>query len=437
MIKPCPVFNIFTMSKTKLYLSYLLIWTYCLFIWNEGNSQSVANSVNSIEIDVSHILIEEGFQSIVVYNQDNKLIVSYENRRYRFEVAAILRIMELLTANKALVLDEMVLVPKRRNIPILSVSISLKAYQQFKNKETTIAEFAQYLSIESESIYTTNKPPTTQKHTGNYALELEVEPQLRLAFGGNPDAVVHQLNLVPRVNLFLWKGAKLSTGVILPISNEFQIEEEDLIRPELIVFSQYLRLPGNTYAGLSAGYFTKYRYGTQVEVGKFFLNNNLLIKGKIGYTGYASYPKRLFLDRPEKGWQRANLDYIDYQIGMDYRVSKWDLVAGIEYGKGLFDKRYIQANLSRQIKEMTIGFVALKTDNGENYGVRLSLPIFPKKYWKPKRISVRPAHQFKYDYNGNHNFVTQYSTRTSIADLHFQLNPSFIKNQLLFQLTNQ
>ena len=143
------------MSKTKLHLSYLLIWTYCLFAWNEGNSQSIDNSVNSIEIKVSQILVEEGFQSIVVYNQDNKLIVSYENRRYRFEVTAMLRIMELLTAKEALILDDIVLVPKRRNIPILSASISLKAYQQFKNKEITIAEFAQYLSC---LLYTSPSP---------------------------------------------------------------------------------------------------------------------------------------------------------------------------------------------------------------------------------------------------------------------------------------
>jgi len=424
------------MSKTKLHLSYLLIWMYCLFSWSTGNSQSIDSSIRGMETMISQILVEEGFQSIVVYNEDNKMIVSYENRRYRFEVAAMLRIMELITEEKDLGLDEVVLVPKRLNIPILSVNLSLKAYQQFKNKEITIAQFAQYLSVENESIYTKNKSQSIQKHTGNYALELEIEPQLRLALGGNPDAVIHQLNLVPRVNFFLWKGAKLSTGVILPISNEFQVEEEEMIRPELIAFSQFFRLPRNTYAGLSVGYFTKYRYGTQAEIGKFFLNNNLLIKGKIGYTGYASYPKRLFLERPEKGWQRAKLDYVDYQIGLDYRFPKWDLVAGLTYGKGLFDKRFVEANLSRQINEMTIGFVALKTDNGENYGVRLSLPIFPKKYWKPKRVSVRPARQFKYDYNGNQNFVTQYSTGTNMADLHFQLNPSFIKNQLLFQLTN-
>lgn len=422
------------MKTQKIQFQYYLIFFVFLFI-NKLDGQVINNQLsnNRSTVSISKILVKEGFQSVVVQDQDSLLFISYENRVYRFEVTAMKAILNLLIEENITSIDKIVLIPKRWNIPIISVEISLKAYQQFQNKTISAVELSQQLNIQSHSEHIQNTAQFAPTNAGNYSLELEAAPQLRLALGGYPDAVVHQLNLVPRANLYLWKGAKLTASLILPVANEFKVPEERMVRPELVTFNQYFRLPKNIYAGVSLGYFTKYRYGGNAELGKFFLNNNLLIKGKIGYTGYASYPKRLYVDKPEKGWQRTDLDYLDYQVSVDYRLSKWDITGGITYGKALFDKDILQVHLTRQINEMSIQLYAYHTNDGENYGVQLSLPIFPKKYWKPRRLSVRPAKQFQYNYNGTRTFVSLYENGASINDLHFQLNPSFIKNQLLRQ----
>ncbi len=423
------------MKTQKIFLYQTLLISAFLLFENTVNSQTTdkQSAVTKSTVEISKILIEEGFQSVVVQDQDSLLYISYENRVYRFEATAMKVILNKINEAQLSTIDQIVLVPKRWNIPVMSVEISLKAYQTFKNNTLAAAEFSQKITVRGQSKYTKKKFQLSQSNTGSYRLELEAAPQLRLALGGYPDAVAHQFNLIPRANLYLWKGAKLTAGLILPITNEFEVPEERMVRPEILTFNQYFRLPSNIYAGLSVGYFTKYRYGGSAEIGKFFLNNNLVIKGKIGYTGYASYPKRLFFDEPEKGWQRADVDYLDYQVGIDYRLSKWDVTAGVTYGKALFDKDVLQVHLTRQINEMSIQLYAYHTNDGENYGVQLSLPIFPKKYWKPKRVSVRPARQFQYNYNGTRTFVSLYKNGASINDLHFQLNPSFIKNQLLKQ----
>ena len=93
-------------------------------------------------------------------------------------------------------------------------------------------------------------------------------------------------------------------------------------------FHQEVRLPTNLFAGVSVGYFTNYRYGTALDVRKYFLNGNVALRGHLGYTGYASYPKRLGVDEPEKIWQYGDFDYVDYKIGIDYFIAKWNLKVG-------------------------------------------------------------------------------------------------------------
>lgn len=420
--------TIYTILTSILMSFFFLITSLSSQSMTTKNNQEITLQINST---ISELLAAEGFQNIEVHRTNNKTIVRYENRRYRYEVEAIKNTLSLVNKTNISPKDTLILVSKRWNIPLVSIELIVEDYQHFIDKKITAETFGQRLIIKNQSAYTRQKRINKTVNSGNYRIEIEIEPQLRLALGGYPDRVAHQINLIPRANMYLWKGAKLTFGGILPISDELGIEEEKMIRPEVLSLSQYMRLPANSYAGLSLGYFTKYRYGSQAELGKFFLNGNLLIRGKVGYTGYASYPKRLFLEKPEKGWQRANLEYLDYAAGIEYRYSKWDVRAGVEYGKAQFDKRYLRVNLTRQINEMEIGFFAFKTTDGENYGVHVALPIYPKKYWKPKAVSIRPARQFKYTYHGDQYYLTEYKTGANLADLHFQLNPSFIKNRLL------
>ena len=52
-----------------------------------------------------------------------------------------------------------------------------------------------------------------------------------------------------------------------------------------------------------------------------------------------------------------------------------------------------------------MGYLGFKTQSGYNYGVDLKIPIFPKKYWKPKTISIKPESHLKYTYYTTQNYV--------------------------------
>jgi len=117
-----------------------------------------------------------------------------------------------------------------------------------------------------------------------------------------------------------------------------------------------------------------------------------------------------------------------YRLGADYWLSKWNTRVGLSYGKVLHQKRVLRLEVAQQFKETEIGFFAFKTDRGNNYGFQLAIPIFPKKYWKPKFISIRPANQFTYTYHSTQNRIQDYNT--GIPKNENTLNPALLKNHL-------
>jgi len=333
--------------------------------------------VNKIE----EVLITEGFQNVRVGEDAAAVILSYENSVYRYEVAAL---KNVITTIAPLVEKQLlVIITKKQDIPLLVTQLKIKDYRAFNNKEITTEQFFDQLILDQNHPYLKFKDwKNSNTNTGQFRAELEIAPDLNIAYGAKPDAVLHQFNIIPNLNVYLWKGAALKLQTIFPISNELEIPEEKIIRPGLLTFHQRVRLPHNAFATISLGYFSNYRYGSRLNVTKYLFNGRLTLQGQAGNTGYAAYPKRLFLsnDTPEKAWEYAALGYWDYQAKASYLFPKYNLFVDLTYGKVLDNDRFYQVTINQQFKELTVGFFAYKVDKGTNYGVNLKIPFFPKKY---------------------------------------------------------
>lgn len=407
----------------KVYYKFTLIVALLFFTSYVCEGQVYRGSIESQTQNIRFLLHQEGFQNVgAIYDYD-KLIISYENRRYRLESQAIKKIVNLLYPEIPKGIQKLIIISQKLNIPILHTTVPLTDYQTFRQDTSHLGRANWNVSLQSNqdekfsSVLISNK--------GNYKIELELKPELRLAIGGFPDPVVHQLNLLPILHFYLWKGGRFSVQTSLPIWNEFENSEESFWRPSIIQLEQRFRLPFQIFASFSGGYFTKKRYGGVIELGKYFCNGNILLRGKLGYTGYANYEKE-----PERIWKIGRLDYLDYKLGLDYYFPKWNVVASVEYAKTLFDQNMLRGSVSKYFKEVEIGFFVFNTQKGNNYGLHCSIPLFPKKYFKPGFFSIRPSTSFDYIYHGTQNYVTQYRT---IQDLHTfmkRLEPFFIQRQL-------
>ena len=419
-----PTSQFFNMRIIFITISFLVLF---LTIGKTQN-QSVFPSVKAEAL--SDAIIADGFQNVSLYSFDSTLVINYENRVYRFEANAVYQLLELIIPTIEQSFSKLVLITKRQSIPLVAWEVDIQNYQAFRQQKIGIDQLKNHIYTSNDLSYVSHGTElVANKNKGNYKIEILIKPTLKLALGGFPEPVLHQINLQPIANLFLWKGAQLQLEGILPLSNEIEIPEEEFARPGILAFYQQIRLPKNFFAGLSVGYFTDKRYGVATELKKFFFNGNLLLKTRIGYTGHASYPRQVGIDSPVKEWEYATLNYLDYRLGIDYWLSKWNTRVGLSYGKVLHQKRVLHLEVSQQFKETEIGFFAFKTERGNNYGVQLAIPIFPKKYWKPKWISIRPTNHFSYTYHSTQNRIQDYIT--GIPTNENALNPSLLKNQLL------
>jgi hypothetical protein len=423
------------MTPQKPHLLILLI----LFSWTILRSQEKINPAlissspyaSNWQDSLQQVLEKAGWLNITSDANADRLIVGFENRIYRFEAKAIKELVKIIAPILGGRFSSLDLIVMSRNVPLIGVSLSLDAWRNFQNGVNTFQDFANSiqttLDIRDDWQRLRARPV---RHPGAYRIDAFVDPQLKMALGGYPKPVLAQINLLPTANVFLWRGAQFTAQAVVPIINKIPIPEDKFLRPGLITFNQYFRLPGATFLGLSAGYFTNYSYGAEIELSKIFLNGRIIWRGKAGYTGYASYPQRLRVEKPLPGWQISSLSYVDYQSSIEYRLPKYDLVTKVEAGRFLYFQNAIRVSVVRQFRETDIGFFAVKNSIGSNYGFQVSLPIAPKKYGKPKTVQFRPGKAFNYTYTATQYTMEEYRTGNDIYAFFKKLNPLFIKNQL-------
>lgn len=418
--------------NTKYFISYwqLIFGIICLSVL-PLSGQSEQNIMPNWAIDLTTSISDDGYQNVALEIAGNQVSVYYENRVQRFEPRAIVDIIKTIFEQEFPTKIETIhLITQKLQQPLITTSFSLKDLVDWKNEVISKGDFINSIDVQQGGKPLKKQKTFPIKNAGNYCLELELKPQIGFGLGGFPDAVVHQFYLIPTFNTYLWKGAQLQMEVILPISSEFEIPGEHFIRPGILSFSQLIQLPKQFWLQGTVGYFSKNRYGGRLSTTNFLLNGSLLITGQIGYTGYASYPIKLGLDEAVKGWEYTDVNYIDYSLGLAYWFKDWNTQIKLEYGKALYNREQIKISTMQRFNEIDIGFFVLKSERGNNYGVQLNIPIFPKKYWKPKRFSVRPSSSLNYTYQATQFFVEEYKTGNSISHFYRQLNPEFIKKQL-------
>ncbi len=422
----------------RSFISFLLI----AFVYAYGDAQDTQNNDLLIAQRVAESLKQAGFQNISIYKTQDELVVAYENRVYRFEAVGLKKVIQITIAATQKEIEQFVFITKRFDIPRISTSLLLSDYLDYQEGKLSIEGFVKDIKVtQTVDKFITGEQLVANENSGNYRLELVVQPHTAFEFGSLviDDAVIHLLGIRPKFNAYLWKGAHFSYEFIVPISNEFKetLPHWSLITPRVISLNQEVRLPKNTFLIGSIGAFSETRYGGAIALGKYFLDNRLLLQGKVGYTGHLSYT-RFFLNfrlerEATKGWEYTDLDYLDYKLGVHYWFPKWNLQVGMEYGKGLYNGDLAKVSFTQKFNEVDIGFFLTRMSQGTNYGMNLGIPIFPKKYWKPNRIlSVRPARQLLFKYESVvEASVQEYQAQGMYNGFPQDLNPHFIKNQLL------
>lgn len=367
-------------------------------------------------------LWEAGFPDATCSLEKDHLKVSYTRSKFRLGARATHR---LLSKIDTLPYDQV------RSISITITDRGIPFYTYFIPVELGVPKPEHARFEIGINPFSDNLASAARGKGDDFTLLFSLDPQFRFSFGAAPDPFQVQFNLLPRLDLRLWKGSLLRFQYILPIYNELDIPEENICRPGLITLSQYLRLGRGLFSNISIGYFYPYRYGVQAQFCKFLLKDRAFIGAQFGYTGYASYPKRLFIDEPVPGWQVSSIEYADYLLTAGWRWNSQNLQLIAGWGKALFQQEVKSLVISRQFDLTTIELFAQQLDTNWNYGVRLQVPLPFVRHFIGKRLAVQTAPFIDYYYNGTQNYYQDYSTGQRFPFLSDQLHPDLIHSAYL------
>jgi hypothetical protein len=413
------------LNAYKQVVCRVLFWLLVFHLKGDLRAQTQA----SISQQIQSALSRHGFENVAVLPDGIELIVTYENRIYRYEVRAIREVLQLVAKQVSHPMS-LVLIPQNRGIPITAVMADSNVCRSFiegKGGEVGILRGIEVtLNVEPYWRKLKNQP---RMNSSAMKCDVFVHPQFNVQFGNVYDAIESQINVAPAASTSLWKGMSLSAQWIFPIQNELGYEG-DYGRPGLLTLNQTFRLPSSTFLSGTVGYFSEHRYGGDLEVKKFWMNGRWAATVNAGFTGFAAYLKRV--------WYYSDDTACTYLITGEYRFSKFDFIMKAGYGKFLYGDKGWRFDVFRQFGEAGVGFFAIRTDAGKNGGFTLSIPIFPSKRLHPGRIRVSPALDFpwSYRYKGLATYGIQYETRNSVDGFMKNLNPDFVENQFSTALSN-
>ena len=434
-----PNFSKFTFIKSLLKKNILCSWMLLITLFLSTNLVSATPIINGVTVadDITTRLTAYGFENVATVVDGKQVIITYENRAYRFEVEGIKEITKMIMPLIQDKYENLILVVQNKQIPVVYVDIPVSAYKDFMNEKISGDEFSDLMiaSIDTD-IYKSTFSSIEKQNSSMLKFDLEIVPQLGLALGAKDDAFKHVINIAPKLSTTLWKGFTLTAQLIQPLSNELDISYEDYTRAGLITANHLFRLPSSIFASVTLGYFTNNVYGADLELGKFFLNDKLLIKAEISYTGNMMYLK----DGEKSIWVPGNvysentveysdLYYFSGNLGLSYNLPQYDLTLGVSYGRFLYFEDAWKFEATRKFDEFNIGFLATSTEDGNNVGFTMAIPIYPKKY-STKRFRIRPSNYFSYNYFANNYQVFKHDNGRQFDKLFENLNPYFIKNQL-------
>ncbi len=380
---------------------------------------------NALAGRLAQELVKSGFENVAVVREDKELIVTYENRRYRDELAAAKEVIAIVISltNEEL---EVTLIPQNRKIPLVAMRVAVNRYAEPANGNSATAAIGAATEVDLDFGASWKKLQAVPRaNASTWKLDLVIHPQFNAEFASYNDPVAPQINLAPALNTSLWKGMSLVAQLIIPLYNELG-KEGDYARPGLLAANQTLRLPRNIFVSASLGYFTQNRYGIDVEAQKYFLNGKAAFGANWGYTGHAAYFKGV--------WSYSPLEHQTMMLSSEFRLPHIDLSLRAAYGKFLYQDTGWRVDLVRQFREVDFGFFILRSEAEMNTGFHFSIPIFPPKHLRARIIRIRTAEYFpwEYRYKGFPESGVLYDTGSSINAFMKRLNPSYVRNQVRY-----
>lgn len=228
--------------------------------------------------------------------------------------------------------------------------------------------------------------PSLAQQTGRVELFLGADLYYRdIYYNRMYDVLV---NLNPGVKWNMGRNWQLAGQAIVPVYNLYG-ERYKKIRLNMAVLSKELNFSNNQHIKISGGLFGLERYGLDFKW-MYPVNNWFALDAQVGLTGFCS----MAVD-----WECSQMKRLTGWAGTRFYLDKVNTEIRIRGGRFVFGDYAMVAEGLRHFKHCTVGVYAQYSDKGkENGGFKVIMMIPPYKR-KNRKVTVRPASNFRLTYN--------------------------------------
>jgi len=402
----------------------------CGFLWLVLLQQAAAERPHSFLFECEQALAQQGFENLsLAAAGDDTLYVDYENRVFRNEVTAAG--VALAALNEKLVDVKVVaLTPRNRDLAICTIYVPLSAYREFISGGLEARALADALVIDKGHGALSTAQWTSRAESSFGRVDVTVRPGVAFQLGNYDDRLKINVNLLPELSTTLWRGGRLLVQALAPLHDEIGLYTDE-VRLSRAVLNQWLRLPGDGFASFSTGGFHPDRYGAAAECGYYFFDRHVHLGAAAEYSGFLLYQ--------DKKWNYSPLGRWTYRAQGKYIFSQIDLIVGVQYAEYLHEDHGWQIEATRIWGDAEIGVYGAKTNIDRFGGVRLKIPLPPKRSSRPARLRVVSPGTLQLGYQATNEVYTiggpvetgvTISTGQDLADLPKRLLPGYIRNNL-------
>ena len=209
------------------------------------------------------------------------------------------------------------------------------------------------------------------------------------------------VNLTPGVKWRFGNQWQLAGQAIVPVYNDYGGRYKK-VRLNMAVLSKEGNWNGRHFFKVSGGLFGQERYGLDVKW-MYPINTWLAVDAQAGVTGFCSMAT---------DWECSRMARVSGWAGARIYMDKVNTEMRIRGGRFIYEDYGVMAEAMRHFKHCTVGVYAQYSDQfKENGGFKVVMMLPPYRR-KARKVTVRPASNFRLTYNvqGQPYAVKMYTT---------------------------
>ncbi len=332
-------------------------------------------------------LVRAGFANVAAVVEDGRLVVTFENARYRDERRALREASALLLPEPDDSLG-LVLVPTLRVVPILAARYPAPSAPLDSAGAAAASRTPADVSLDLSNV--PSKVLSARRASSSFGrIDIVAHPWFEAAFGNYDNPIASRTGIAPEVRVALLPGLSLSAQALFTLQDDLPTGESR-VRPGLVTLNHLARLPKNVFVSTTAGAFTPNRYGVDVEARAYVFDGRGWLGGNVASTGQAYFRK--------EGWERDPPNGRTALVDVGWFVRRWDLTLTGSAGTFLDNARGLRVEVRRGFGELEVGGFGVASNIGRNAGLSIRMPLPGARYAVPVVVRARQAEAFSWSY---------------------------------------